>query len=356
MERLDEALIKKDYLINEHFARYDCFSQYYKGIVVDCACGIGYASEIVTRNDAVSEYLGVDISSESVELANRNYKKENVSFIHSSLLELELEDNLADCFISMETLEHIDVKMLDKALLEITRVLKDDGIFIGSVPTKEFDDRCEEVYGKNPYHITRFTESYLRTLLEKYFKYVNISIISCQVVSYLTSIKNENENENENENDIHFSDKHNINHGSFIFQCSNKKIDTENDKIYISQSLVEYDKEQVIPLFLSMKSAEELALEREKIILEMSNSYEKRISDILQAMKNAEKLALDREKIILEMSNSYEERISDILLAMKNAEKLALDREKIILEMSSSYEEKIRRLDLELEKKSKSTE
>ncbi|MCF2155745.1 methyltransferase domain-containing protein [Photobacterium carnosum] len=351
MERLDEELIKKNYLINEHFARYDCFSNYYKGVVVDCACGIGYASKIIIKNECVSQYLGVDISSESVEIANRNYKKENVSFINSSLLDLDLKADFADCFICMETLEHIDVNMLDQALLEILRVLTDNGIFIGSVPTKEFDDRCKEVYGNNPYHVTRFTELFLRNLLEKYFKYVNISIIGCQVISHLKSIENK---QSDNNYDIKFHNKYDINHGSFIFQCSNEKIDIESDKIYMSQSLVEYDEEQVIPLFLSMKNAEKLALEREAIINEMSQAYEEKIDGILMALDYAEKLALEREVIINEMSQAYEERIGDILVVLDNTEKMALEREKIILNISSSYEEKIESLSQALNNKHES--
>ncbi len=328
MERMNEDLIKKDHLINEHYARYDCFSSLIKGHVVDCACGIGYASEIIVNNKFVSKYTGIDISSEAINIANNNYKKNNiVEFLEGDLDSLNMESDSIDTFISMETLEHINYSNLNKCLTEINRVLKDDGVFIGSVPTDLFDNKCEEVYGKNNYHITRFNFEFLKKLLGSFFEFIEAGVISCQIISHY-----ENLIEDKKSIDI-LSDKYRSSYGSFVFACSNQKIDIDfSKKNYFSQSLVEYDEENLIPFVKSMKYAEELALKREVIINESSLAYESRINDLNDSLRFAEELALKREVIINESSLAYELRIDRLNERLKLAEDLCIERESIIKE------------------------
>lgn len=303
MERMDEELIKKNHLINEHYARYNQFSHLLRGHVVDCACGIGYASEIVTKNRNVDRYSGFDLSQEAISSANKLYKRDNVSFKQGSLDALELKDNSVDCFISMETLEHVNELNLSKCMAEIVRVLKPAGIFIGSVPTNQFDDYCEEVYGENKYHITKFSKEYLKRLLEKHFKNIHLGVISCQVVSHFSPIGTL-----EHGHDINYRGSYNELHGSFLFVCSNEELKLRaSSSTVFAQSLVEYDSENLIPALESMRYAEELALQRKAIM----DEYENKIKEINSALTFAENLALEREKIIQEMESHYSNLIKD---------------------------------------------
>ncbi|ARP39456.1 class I SAM-dependent methyltransferase [Vibrio syngnathi] len=295
MERMSSELIQKNFLFDEHVARYNHFSSFISGRVLDCACGIGYASRLVASNSNVVSYIGVDISQEAIKVAKSNFSTTDnkVKFKLGSIFELPEPDNSIDTFISMETLEHLEEPNL--ALSEIKRVLKDDGFFIGSVPTAEYDQKCHSVYGENPYHITRFDFERLNSLLKINFKYVYIGKMTRELVSYFRPITEENPSNTDNEV---LNDNYSTSHGSFLFICSNHRFELASEnKIYLSQSLVEYDEEQLIPFINSMKHAENIALEREVIINEMESAYSKRVIE-LQSKVNELELELFKIKSI----------------------------------------------------------
>ncbi|PAR78366.1 hypothetical protein CGT86_03675 [Vibrio cholerae] len=293
MERMDEELVTKKHLIDEHFSRYKLFSNLVEGRVVDCACGIGYSSEIILNHTKAESYIGIDISKDSIEIALSNYKKENVNFKVGSLTNLDLEDNYADTFFCMETLEHVEEDVLDNCLDEVTRVLKPNGIFIGSVPTKRYDDKCESVYGPNKYHITRFTQEKLDTILKKYFVNVKIGVMTRQVSSCFIIDENECDFEVE-----HVDNSESLEFGSFLFICSNEDIkDDISNKFFLSQSLVEYDQDQLIPVYESMRCAEKMALERYELIKATEEICEQRLR-LIKDMEEKFKYFLIFEKII----------------------------------------------------------
>jgi ubiquinone/menaquinone biosynthesis C-methylase UbiE len=286
MERMSSELIQKNFLFDEHVARYNHFSSFISGKVLDCACGIGYASKLVISNSNVKNYIGMDISPEAIEAAKFHFSTEDdkINFKLGSILELSEPDNSIDTFISMETLEHLQEPSL--ALSEIKRVLKKDGFFIGSVPISEYDEKCKSVYGENPYHITRFDFEKLNNLLKSEFKHVYIGKMTRELVSYFTPITNEELKSTDTEILNH---DHSTNHGSFLFLCSNQDHElTPSDKFYLSQSLVEYDEEQLIPFVNSMQFAENLALERESIINEMESTYSKKVLSLQSRVNELE--------------------------------------------------------------------
>lgn len=273
MERMSEEQIKIKHLIDEHYARYKIFSTYIKGNVIDCACGIGYASEIIFQHTKATKYIGVDISEECVNQARKTYINPGyIDFKVGTLNDLEFEDESFDTFISMETLEHIEENLLEKSCEEIKRVLKKTGYFIGSVPSNEYDEKCNHVYGVNEYHITRFSRDKLNTLLRKYFSNVNIGVMSRQVSSYFEI----DDNSSQAEIEI-FGSNYKKNYGSYLFICSDDHEEIKmNNKFFLSQSLVEYDEVQVIPLFNSMIYAEKLALARFDIINQSGKTENKK--------------------------------------------------------------------------------
>lgn len=304
---MNEALIQKQFLYDEHYARYKHFSNFMHGNVIDCACGIGYASKIVISNSKVDSYLGVDVSDEAVELATKNFSVENkVNFVKGNICNLEYDDHSFDTFISMETLEHLENPTL--AIKEIKRVLKATGVFIGSVPIDNYDDKCEAVYGENIYHIKRFNEKYLKSLLSSEFEYVHLGKITREIVSKYESLEVKADRVSEEV----INQEYNDDHGSFLFICSNEPIEADNfNKFYLSQSLVEYDQEQFIPVFNSMKYAEKLALEREEIIHNTELAYQNRIEEL----KNRTEELQNRNE---ELQNRNEEIQNEYSYAMDN--------------------------------------
>ncbi|HAS3607708.1 TPA: methyltransferase domain-containing protein [Vibrio cholerae] len=297
MERMDKELIKKKFLLDEHYARYKFFSDNVKGFVVDCACGIGYASEIVLNNTRAKYYLGIDVSNESVKIATTTYGKDNAHFKVGSLDCLDLQDSCVDTFYCMETLEHIEEYKLDNCFKEIKRVLKSNGIFIGSVPSEKYDEKCSNVYGDNEYHITRFSKAKIKQYLNKYFEYVKIGVMTRQVCSVFIY--------DDSSNDLLsrelFDSNNNDEFGSFLFICSDEELDvTINDKLFMSQTLVEYDEEQLMPVFQAMRNAEKMALERYDLLRRTEGLCDERLDNIKHLEKENSILELERNKLILE--------------------------------------------------------
>ncbi len=133
--------------------------------VVDIASGEGYGSEIMSRE--ASEVIGVDISSEAVEYANKKYIKENLKYIQGDACKIPLDDDFADVFVSFETIEHHDKH--HEMLSEIKRVLKPDGILIMSSPDKK---NYSEIPGyDNPYHVKELYYEEFKKLISGYFKH-----------------------------------------------------------------------------------------------------------------------------------------------------------------------------------------
>lgn len=94
--------------------------------------------------------------------------------------EIPFENNFFDVVVMSEVLEHLSDDILEKTLPEIRRVLKDSGLFIGTVPARENLNEsiavCPECacrfhrWG----HVQSFDNNRLRNLLNNFFKIVNV--------------------------------------------------------------------------------------------------------------------------------------------------------------------------------------
>ena len=141
MERIN-PLEDTSIILGEHFHRYNWAKKLIKGNVCDLACGMGYGSQILKGSEYFSSYIGIDIDQESVYFANENYKDEKVNFTVGTCENIPLADRTIDTIVTLETLEHLNEPVL--AVAEFARILKDDGLIIGSVPSKLFEETCTE--------------------------------------------------------------------------------------------------------------------------------------------------------------------------------------------------------------------
>ena len=149
----------------EHLHRYALAKNYIKNkIVLDIACGEGYGTNLLSEN--ASFVYGVDIDRETVEKAKIKYTKENIQFLEGNTSAIPLNDNSVDVVISFETLEHHDKH--DEMMLEITRVLKPNGVLIISTPDKLF--YSDERNYKNEFHVKELYKEDFCFLISKYFK------------------------------------------------------------------------------------------------------------------------------------------------------------------------------------------
>ena len=156
MERATQDQFSSSALRNEHFHRYALASRLARGLVVDCACGIGYGSEMLCGQEAVDSYWGIDPSDDAIDYARANYARPKVEFSIGTLEENPCLESSVDIFLMFETLEHtVDP---DAVLRSVRRCIKPNGLLIGSVPSAEYEALCDQTYGKNPFHLQRFSK------------------------------------------------------------------------------------------------------------------------------------------------------------------------------------------------------
>jgi len=127
-------------------------------IVLDAGCGDGWYSAQMQK--AGAEVHGTDFSGKAISFAEIIVP--DVSFKTGSLLELPYEDNFFDVVFSFQVLEHIPPEDLPRAIKEVARVLKPDGLFIPSVPTT--------IRPMSAAHFQHFTEKTIKEVLEPKFK------------------------------------------------------------------------------------------------------------------------------------------------------------------------------------------
>jgi len=96
--------------------------------LVDCACGDGYGAAYL--QSAGISVLGFDLDEELIAKT----KSRGVGAQVANICKLPCVDNMADIFVCSETLEHLDRDELTKAVFEIKRVTKENGIICITVP------------------------------------------------------------------------------------------------------------------------------------------------------------------------------------------------------------------------------
>lgn len=154
----------EDPVINyEHLHRYGFAREFVRGKkVLDLACGEGYGTTMLAKE--ADEVIGIDIDAATIKHASRRYVKGNLRFIRSSITQLVIEGKkIFDVIVSFEALEHIEEH--DKAMAEVKRLLKDDGIFIISTPNKFiYSDQanCKNLWHKKELYLDEF-EALLRS-------------------------------------------------------------------------------------------------------------------------------------------------------------------------------------------------
>ncbi len=107
--------------------------------VLDVACGEGYNTRILARQDAKT--VGIDVSEKMIEFAKMEEEKERLGiryYVMDAAALKELPDDrfdLVTCFMSLQ-----DIRNYRKAMSEVVRVLKDRGRFVFSIPHPCFEN------------------------------------------------------------------------------------------------------------------------------------------------------------------------------------------------------------------------
>ena len=171
-ERLSNRIFLPKWIWLEHDARYFFASKLVPNkIVVDCACGSGVGTNVFAKAGAKQIYA-FDIAEKAVQEAAEKNKNQAVSFQSSSALQLPLQNDTVDLYISLETIEHIPEDK--KFLKEVERVLQPNGAFICSTPNRTVTNPGKNINDKpaNNFHVREYSKKEFELLLKSTFKNV----------------------------------------------------------------------------------------------------------------------------------------------------------------------------------------
>ena len=166
----DERIISDESdrgIVSIHVKRYEFARPFCEGKrVLDVACGTGYGSDYL--GITAKEVIGVDISGEAIEYAQKKYAKENVSFRIMDACRLEFPDQFFQVICSFETIEHLSE--VETYLIQIKRVITLGGLYFVSTPlAKETTLRAE-----NPFHHQEWAPRDFEHLLKRHFTSVKL--------------------------------------------------------------------------------------------------------------------------------------------------------------------------------------
>ena len=121
-------------LFLDHKFAYDYVTKQVKGnaSILEIGCGDGYGTSYLAKHFRHVE--AIDISEDAITKAKAVYKQDNCTFKTYSGKKLNYPDNFFDAVVSFHVIEH--VKNVKQYLKEIKRVLKDDGVFIITTPSR----------------------------------------------------------------------------------------------------------------------------------------------------------------------------------------------------------------------------
>ena len=167
-ERIVPGGVNAD-LLNEHLCRYR-FAQLLveDKVVLDVGSGVGYGSKILAEK--AGAVLAVDVSEEAVRYARERYARENIELVVGDCHELPLASDSVDVVVSFELIEHLQGQQAH--LLEVSRVLKPDGLTVISTPNRVF--YSQESNQVNPFHTHEFDFQEFLDFLKSVFSSVQI--------------------------------------------------------------------------------------------------------------------------------------------------------------------------------------
>ena len=120
----------------KHKDRYRFASQFCSNKnVLDASCGCGYGSFFLSL--VAKKVLGIDVSEEAIEFANKYWNNSNTTYKAFNLGNSSYEElGKFDVVITFETIEHLK-DSIEETFKKFTKVLNKDGILILSHPENE---------------------------------------------------------------------------------------------------------------------------------------------------------------------------------------------------------------------------
>lgn len=157
--------IKKSRYKKKLFERYRFCLPYILGKdrVLDIPSGVGWGTSLLK---GARNIIGMDISQEAVDFANKNYRRSGCEFIQGDMKLLPFPNSHFDVIICLEGFEHVSVSIGRQFLFEAHRVLVTGGILLMTCPVL---NEMGQSTG-NPYHIHEYQEKELIGLVNSIYQ------------------------------------------------------------------------------------------------------------------------------------------------------------------------------------------
>lgn len=153
----------------EHLPRYALAKRFVQGKdVLDFGCGTGYGSAVLAR--AGGRVFGLDIDAVAIAWSRSTHTASGAQFHCCDDLGATLPSASFDVVTCFEMIEHVDLQTQHRAIEQIARLLRDDGVFVISTPNPEITG----MYGANPYHLREMTRQEFEQLLGAHFPHLHI--------------------------------------------------------------------------------------------------------------------------------------------------------------------------------------
>lgn len=174
VERVEGAQFVPPWVRREHQARYDFAARFVPGqVVVDCACGDGAGTAVFAQHGPRCIWA-FDVLPEAVRTAQGRSMGDGVRLAAADSLRLPLPDDVADVYVALETIEHLED---DRAFLrEVVRVLDAEGVFVCSTPNRTVTNPGRTLADRpwNVFHVREYTRDEFVGLLEERFAQVQV--------------------------------------------------------------------------------------------------------------------------------------------------------------------------------------
>lgn len=133
--------------------------------MLEIGCGEGIGPSLLSRKAA--SMVALDYSEEAIGVARSRYGDCGIEFQLMKVPPIQFPSGAFDAIICFQMIEHL--KEPDELVVEIARVLKEEGLALIATANKE------ETITENPYHLHEFGAHELETLLKKHFRSVEMS-------------------------------------------------------------------------------------------------------------------------------------------------------------------------------------
>jgi len=139
-------------------------------VVLDCACGVGYGSQILAKSQA-KRVCAVDLSLPALVYAREHFSAPNLYFTNQNAMLLGFPDMAFDMAVTFETIEHLPNP--EQFLSCLVRTLKPDGLCIASVPNKDAlftGSEVDPTIRFSPFHEREYNLAEFQALLRPFFR------------------------------------------------------------------------------------------------------------------------------------------------------------------------------------------